>query len=726
MADIVLQAVPPSPVGPTDAAVAVRASSEEGDSACLVLGNELVLKVVDVRTERPLNHGAYIRSCKISADGDSTEYQCPDKRRYVRSSRRLEEYQGYSSETGWQKTQFYKYVGSSLKRLGYYEGDDWPDQYPVLKDSILKFYGEMTSETTDQSVDINTIVEELDLLIEEATGGRDHVPPDGSGEIRIALPEFVKSGTVTVRLEFHDIKFITSEDMDAMKHLAPGVSESGGVLPGLVCGRVLYDRAAAAWTTPGARDPDIAEYESEEEFSNWYLHCGAPPVHPIEETAPDRVPFRNFVEFSINLNPDDRTLVRRTIYAMTWAPLVWHESKSFRRKGFGLTEENFIGPVEVRAGPASNSLHALNGASRENYSIFGLFRTSNEYKRLHTGIDITGCYDNGQAGSSIRTPVFAVTGGRYISSYPTLHHANAAFTRYVHIFAGDRFLKPDQWAKAGTLVGRIGRSGIDAKWPTHVHFETLAYRFTGWTGPSSAARWDELIDGNAKISAAGYPYNPAIHTPRTDGKPQYIKYQYGTWVRDPGQSLERWVVEQLGPVGWRQYADDMPASYPGYQMPPCNCEFGTGHSNNPSGCSAKCVKDDGSLDTNQVKWAKSCWAIRSSRSPSRCVCPGINERGLDESFSKKQLVQYHLWRLGHLTGAFDGALGSGSRKSIEYALSELGDNSIFANKVAAKEKDFANSANPTRSAIKKLLEDESELDQLLAELSALADERYGV
>lgn len=725
MAETVLDRVPPAPVGPIDSAVAVRASNEDGDSACLVLGNELVLRVVDVRTEQPLLRGAYIRSCTISADGDSTEYRCPDKHRHPRSARHVESYSDDNGAQAWQKGKFYAYVGSSLKRLGWYTGEGWPSSYGALKDIIPKYY-KSKLDYSPVELDINEVVADLDGIIEEDLGGRDHVPTDGSGVIRLALPDFVESGSVKVRLEFHDIKFLTNEDMDTVSAMAPGIPP-GEIRPSMTGGRVVYDRASATWPT-STTDPDHPDHESDHEFSNWYLHCGPPPVHPISSSPEHMVRFRNFVEFSIPVDPEGGTSVERTVYAMTWASPVWHDAKSFRRKGLKNNEHNFVGPPIDRPMSAINT--TLSG-SGTNYGIMGIFRRNTEsgrtYYRLHIGNDLGG--NSRDSAARPRTPVFAVAGGRRETGVPQLRHADEAITGYVHIESADRFLGANAWAKAGTVIGRMGRYKIPASYPTHVHFDARTYVTSGWTPSSSSANLQELPDGANKLSQAGYPHNPGIHTPRTDGHPQYIKWQYGEYTRDPGTLIKRWMADQLGPGGWVRYREEMPGNF-SHMLPPCQSEYVNTSSSYPSGCTASCRGPDGASVADQTKFAQSCWAVRSSRSPSCCVCPGLSDRGAAESFTDAQRVQYHLWQLGHYDGKFDSDFGQGSRNAVENALAELGSDSPFNQAVAAKEEELSAKPNPLKEALKTLLGPSSNLNQdyfgqLLQELETICTGRFG-
>jgi hypothetical protein len=331
-----------------------------------------------------------------------------------------------------------------------------------------------------------------------------------------------------------------------------------------------------------------------------------------------------------------------------------------------------------------------------------------------------------------------VNGGRATryGSNVRLNHRDEQVTRYVHMFAGDILVPSNRWVKAGSLLGKMGRNAIPAQYPTHCHFETLLADETGW----GYENFSELPGGAAKV--AQYPRNDGVD--KCTENPKYIKFQYGEWTRDPGAMLRKWIDAQLGGSAFADhFAKIMPASWPSSHTPPCRCEFGAGHTENPTACTAACLTGNDELVAAQVKWAKKCWAIRTSTDPAKCCCPGISKSGLAKSFTKRQRIQYHLWQLGEYDDAFDGGLGGGSVNAIEQALplidaevkKEVGSESGFCADVrtetdaviaaeAQKKKmepaTITETVEHRRIAVKNLLKKSDKVDLLLDELQRIA------
>jgi hypothetical protein len=282
----------------------------------------------------------------------------------------------------------------------------------------------------------------------------------------------------------------------------------------------------------------------------------------------------------------------------------------------------------------------------------------------------------------------------------------------------------------------MGRNAIPAGYPTHCHFETLLADDTGW----GYEDFSELPNGAAKVAV--YPRNDGVD--KSTENPKYIKFQYGTWTREPGAMLKKWIDAQLGGSAFDDhFARVMPGSWPSNHTPPCRCEFGAGNNNHPGACTAACLTGNDQLVADQVKWAQKCWGIRTSTDPAKCCCPGVSKNGLAKSFTKRQRIQYHLWQLGQYDDAFDGGLGGASVNAIELALPlidaevqrEVGNESLFAADVltetqaviaaeAKKKKVEVSTITETiehrRLAVKNLLKKPEKVDLLLDELQRIA------
>ncbi len=714
---------PPGPSGACqDGSVAVRTTDESDGSGAFAVGNSLTVEVMDVRTCQPLLLGGYVKSCSITVDGDTETYACSDADRYPPAKRTVAAYEGFSSAKKRQKKRFYHFVQSALKRLGWWAEAINGAYSAALGEAMVEFYQQKTGVCPES---VNDTLADIDVHLQNALGGRDWL--DDSGCLQIGLPSVSSAQTAVVRLEFQDFKVLTMWDVQDATDAAFGQGAGGpvtGMIPrGLPGTAVVYDRAKATWPS-GTDDPDAPANESTSARSNWCLQVGT------VGGGTARVNFRNFCEFEIALDPSALVDHQETVYALTWCQPVWHEEASFRRFGFERTAENFTGPPETNGWTAINSAW---GGSAENYAVFGLFRTRNingkNYFRLHTGLDVTG--RSREEGGELRTPVFAVNGGRATRYGNNLrvNHRDEAVTRFIHMYSADHLAGSNQWVKAGSLLGRMGRNAIPAQYPTHVHFETLIDNTTGWGMKDGS----ELADGEQKIRDAQYPVNPGVWT--CAHTPKHIKAQYGAYARSPGASFEAWMEQQLGAGAYQLYRWTMPASWPCNQTPPCRCEFGSGHTNNPGACTCSCRaegEDGEELVAAQVTWATTCWAVRVSKDPSACVCPGLVAGGLEGCFTRGQQIQYHLWQLDHYTTGFDGKIGSGTRGILEAQLSSLaadyqaatGQASQWQAAVLARAAEVAAEAEETsthrKQAIKDLLEESANLDLLLSELRAVA------
>jgi murein DD-endopeptidase MepM/ murein hydrolase activator NlpD len=731
MAEKTYKTPPPIPLSMRhDGAVAVRSPDESTDaeSGCFVFGHMLTLDVRDVRTGRTIKQGGYLKSVKITLDGDTDIYLCEDATRYPPAEREVETYKDDAGEKTTQKGRFYRWVSSSLKRLGYYTGAISDKYSSAIGEAMQKLYQVQTGTCVEK---IDDCLADFSVHLRDALGGRDEVGADG--KIHIGLPEVTSRKKATVRVEFHDVKYVLQQDVADAAEAAWGQCDEERAklvvpnnLPGMA---VVYDRASASLD---AEDPDHIDKESAEERSNWCLQVKA------QGGGPHKIQFRNYHDFEVTLDTVETVQAHEVVYALTWCQPVWHDELAFRREAEALTK--FTGPPVKTPNTAINSLHPTNGASSYNYAVFGLFRTAasggKTYFRLHTGIDLTG--REREENGFKRTPVFAVNGGRATKygSNVRLNHRDEQVTRYVHMHGSDILIASNRWVKAGSLLGKMGRNDIPPGYPTHCHFETLLADTTGWDNGS----FSELPNGAAKV--AQYPRNGGVD--KCTENPKYIKYQYGEWTRDPGAMLKKWIDAQLGGNAFADhFAHVMPASWPSNHTPPCRLEFGAGNDNHPGACTAACVTGNDQLVATQVAWAKSCWGIRTSTDPAKCCCPGISKNGLAKSFTKRQRIQYHLWQLGEYDAAFDGDFGGTSINAIEQALpvidvevqKEVGNESLFAGDVrtetdaviaaeAKKKKVDVSTITETiehrRLAVKNLLKKSDKVDLLLDELQRIA------
>jgi hypothetical protein len=156
------QTLPPRiPVLEHGGAVALRSPGESALSASFVLGHQLVLEVRDVRTNRPIRLGGYLRSCRITVGDETDEYVCPDGERYPRAARFRESYEGNSGAATRQRTRFYNYVSFALKRLGYWTGPVPSDYSPELDRKMRVFHQAHTGKALER------ILEVLHLLLDD-------------------------------------------------------------------------------------------------------------------------------------------------------------------------------------------------------------------------------------------------------------------------------------------------------------------------------------------------------------------------------------------------------------------------------------------------------------------------------------------------------------------------------------------------------------------------------
>jgi len=85
----------------------------------------------------------------------------------------------------------------------------------------------------------------------------------------------------------------------------------------------------------------------------------------------------------------------------------------------------------------------------------------------HSGIDLAG-----KAGA----PVYAIAGGKiaiaenmyYEGNFVVIDHGSGIFSMYMHM--GELKVKKDDVIEAGTLIGRIGSTGISTGPHLHVSF----------------------------------------------------------------------------------------------------------------------------------------------------------------------------------------------------------------------------------------------------------------
>lgn len=736
----IVEMPPPSPRGNNPSgSVAVRPSNQPGNSGALILSDALEIEIRDARTGEPLNTGGYVKRCRITSASHDVDYVCPDADRHPPAKRRVDTYKGYKAQGDYQKSNFYRYVSASLKRLGRWDGGVMNYYSGGLGEAMCAFYGEWLN--LDYSPDINEVIEDLEIYLQEALAGQDHV--DASGKIHIGLPYLEEEETVTVTIEFHDIKFLLEDDTKAaqeavLQSSVPPAMEP--VAPKQInnC-EIVYDRQSAAWPNGGA-DPDDPANESSMEFSNWALQV---PITDATQSRLELFYFRNFAEVNMQVKPGEPRQWKIVLYALTWCQPVWAPETMFRRDGRERSNGNF-GPTRQATFSAINTTHS---GSSENYGVFGIFRINGGYHRLHTGVDVAG--RSRDENGYLRTPVFAVHSGRakrYTSNNILLHHGDEAVTRYVHMWAADLIAMTDQIVKAGSLLGKMGRNGVTGSkkiYPTHVHFETLLYVNTGWAYGNYTALAATDAAGKKMIDDSGYPVNPDMH--ESTKNPKYIKFQYGYWVRDPGDKLEEWIDAQLGGGSFESYYQFyMPASWPAYETPPCKNEFGSGYTAHVGRCEAKCRQSGTTApESTQTYYAKTCWAVRTHVDPRKCSCPGLNARGEYSSFTDDQIIQYRLWQLGHYDDKpFDGSFGGGSRAALDEALEtintrcrdRLSRDSVFVAMVgtqtleirqaeaAKKKKDLADVPETARhrtQAIRELLNDDYSKHSLMSELESI-------
>ena len=613
-----------------DMSIATRSPDESGPiSGSFVLGNELVVRVCDVRTGEPITYGAYIKSCKITCNDTTEEYRCLDEDRFPRADRFHDDIFPKDTEPtarARQKKRFYQYVTSSLKRLGAWDGPISEKWSKSLEEKIIKWYQNVVDKEAN---DIDKIVVDLSEHIELALAGRDHV--DRFGYICIPLPTVSSNTCATVRLEFHDIKLLKQDDVDELIEDA-GLSFLKGSSPGnILDAEIVYDRNNATWMNQNNNDPDLVANESSEEFSNWSLEI---------TTKDTKKKFRNFAEFQVTLSQDESHWETRNIYALTWCQPVWFKASSFVRYKAGPKLDRFTNPVGP---PMETTLPAiptlLQGTSIYNYGICGLFRGWNGWRRLHPGIDIAGL-----SKGNNRTPVFAIHGGRVWYEDCQVYYRDKHFIRYGHMQKNLATLK--KWVKAGTLFGIVGRAGfpntnLGKLMPTHVHVDTMLSYIKGWHHGNATKLADTPEEGENILRAAAYSAHPDVWKCTKNKK--FIKYQWGKWVRDPTTILPEWINDQLGPGGFEKYKLYMPLNWPSAFLPPCKGEYD--ENNAPHLCTCSCKKEDGQVDSAQAKWAEDCWAVKTSAVPESCACPELSKRGLGECFTKLQRIRYHLWRL---------------------------------------------------------------------------------
>jgi murein DD-endopeptidase MepM/ murein hydrolase activator NlpD len=97
-------------------------------------------------------------------------------------------------------------------------------------------------------------------------------------------------------------------------------------------------------------------------------------------------------------------------------------------------------------------------------------------RRLHKGVDL---------GAPTGTPVLAAADGKvelsdWLSGYGRAiilsHQDNTRETLYAHL--SEAFVKPGQWVEKGTVIGRVGSTGLSTG--PHLHFELRQKTPTGW------------------------------------------------------------------------------------------------------------------------------------------------------------------------------------------------------------------------------------------------------
>lgn len=97
-------------------------------------------------------------------------------------------------------------------------------------------------------------------------------------------------------------------------------------------------------------------------------------------------------------------------------------------------------------------------------------------RRLHKGVDL---------GAPTGTPVLAAADGKvalsdWLNGYGLAiilsHQDNTRETLYAHL--SEAFVKPGQWVEKGTVIGRVGSTGLSTG--PHLHFELRQKTSSGW------------------------------------------------------------------------------------------------------------------------------------------------------------------------------------------------------------------------------------------------------
>jgi murein DD-endopeptidase MepM/ murein hydrolase activator NlpD len=128
-------------------------------------------------------------------------------------------------------------------------------------------------------------------------------------------------------------------------------------------------------------------------------------------------------------------------------------------------------------------------------------------ERMHSGTDI---------GAPAGTPVLAAYPGQvavadWVGGYGLTvilrHEQNTQESRYAHL--SEIFVKPEDWVKQGTVIGRVGSTGMSTG--THLHFE--------WRYLTSNHGW-VAVDAGLHLEYALANLMDAMQMANTETKPQ--------------------------------------------------------------------------------------------------------------------------------------------------------------------------------------------------------------